>query len=276
MSAPCLEYTAVSAVSNAGNPCAWRFFICEVRNHVGISGLRQLDDSVCVRFCICARCLNPHKCRIHAHKRIEPAQMQGWRAQTTFCARFGGVNTQLCAYSWPHTPNIGRSNNRWWGGNHQIRCAGLFPSFFLTPVKSFVFMILASRGCTPDFHTCRRYMHTREDWPGRFHAARTRQVPGYWIPSQFAFKDVPKSLPLADIVGTVTQVKIQNETCEEKIVTQRWFPGKHHARSGHLTWKGSWIRWRWQQEGLSRQRCMRKKKNALIRKTGRGESVAPG
>ncbi len=24
--APCLEYAAVSAVSNAGNPCAWRFF----------------------------------------------------------------------------------------------------------------------------------------------------------------------------------------------------------------------------------------------------------
>ncbi len=33
-------------------------------------------------FCIFAWCLSPHKCRIHVQKQIEPAQMQGWRAQT--------------------------------------------------------------------------------------------------------------------------------------------------------------------------------------------------
>jgi hypothetical protein len=33
-------------------------------------------------FCICARCLSPRKRRIHAHKWIEPTQMQGWREQT--------------------------------------------------------------------------------------------------------------------------------------------------------------------------------------------------
>ncbi len=39
--------------------------------------------------------LSPHKCRVHAHKR-------------PFCTRFGSVNTQLCAYSWPlYTPNTG-------------------------------------------------------------------------------------------------------------------------------------------------------------------------
>jgi hypothetical protein len=43
--------------------------------------------------------LSPHKCRVDAHER-------------PFGARFGGVNTQLCAYSWPHTPNTGHSVKR--------------------------------------------------------------------------------------------------------------------------------------------------------------------
>ncbi len=66
-------------------PLRVTFFICAVWNHVGIFFPvwgHWLTPFLREHFCICARCLSLHKCRIHAHKQIEPAQMQGWRAQT--------------------------------------------------------------------------------------------------------------------------------------------------------------------------------------------------
>ncbi len=75
----------------------WRYFCGSESCGDFFSGLRPLTDSVCARtFCICARCLSPHKCRIHAHKQIEPAQMQGWRAQTA-------ILVHLCWYRFYYT-----------------------------------------------------------------------------------------------------------------------------------------------------------------------------
>jgi hypothetical protein len=52
-------------------------------------------------FCICARCLRPHKFRIHAHKQIEPAQMQGWRAH-------GHSAPDLAVSTHNYPPMVGR------------------------------------------------------------------------------------------------------------------------------------------------------------------------
>ncbi len=68
----------------------------------------RLTPFVRKHFCICARCLSPHKCRIHAHKRIEPAQMQGWHAQTAILHPI-----RRCQHTIIYAPIVGRILQAW-------------------------------------------------------------------------------------------------------------------------------------------------------------------
>ncbi len=104
-STPCLEYATVSAVSNAGNPCAWRFFICAVRNHVGI--FFRFEANGWLRLCANISVFVPG-----AYK---PAQMQDPRAQTNLARTNAGL-TRTNGHSAPdlavsahnYAPIVGR------------------------------------------------------------------------------------------------------------------------------------------------------------------------
>jgi hypothetical protein len=102
---PCLEYAAVSAVSNAGNPCAWSFFHLRGLESCGefFYGLRPLADSVCAQTFL------------YLSPLLKPAQMQDSRAQTNWARTNAGL-TRTNGHSVPdsavsthnYAPIVGR------------------------------------------------------------------------------------------------------------------------------------------------------------------------